>query len=164
MSFDLNSYLGLWYEIARTPNMFERSCSLASAIATAEYNQIDDKTIDVINTCYASDGSLINTVKGKGKIVTGSRLETLLMKVGIPVIAALRVSFGGLSLFNKLQFNNNFANYFIIWLSPPVNNSSQYQRAIVFGPPNLIWFLSRTPTVTDTEYEEMLSHTPSPFR
>jgi apolipoprotein D and lipocalin family protein len=46
--FELDRYLGKWYEIARYPNSFEENCYNV----TAEYLKISDDRIRVINTCY----------------------------------------------------------------------------------------------------------------
>lgn len=54
--FDLNRYLGLWYEVARLDNPFERGLEQV----TAEYQLISDDSIRVINRGY-------HTEKGKWK-------------------------------------------------------------------------------------------------
>jgi apolipoprotein D and lipocalin family protein len=57
-------YVGLWYEIARFPNQFERDCDSA----TAQYAQRADGKIDVLNTCLRSDGQQ-RSAKGVARIV-----------------------------------------------------------------------------------------------
>lgn len=52
-AFNLDRYLGKWYEIAKTPNFFEIGC----ASAKAEYEKITNTTISVVNTCLGEDGS-----------------------------------------------------------------------------------------------------------
>lgn len=47
-SVDLDRYAGLWYEIARYPNGFERNCTGV----TAEYGLNSDGTVLVTNTCF----------------------------------------------------------------------------------------------------------------
>ncbi len=44
---DLSRYAGLWYEIARYPNRFERDC----VAVTAEYTPRENGTIGVRNSC-----------------------------------------------------------------------------------------------------------------
>jgi apolipoprotein D and lipocalin family protein len=44
---DLHRYAGLWYEIARLPQRFERRCTNV----TAEYRPLADGRIEVLNTC-----------------------------------------------------------------------------------------------------------------
>lgn len=52
---DLNRYLGLWYEIGRYPNSFQKGCLGSTAMYTAR----PDGKIDVLNSCRdAQDGSL----------------------------------------------------------------------------------------------------------
>ncbi len=60
-SVDLNRYKGLWYEIARLPNYFERKLKCTSA----EYTLRDDGKITVINRGnYISDPQKTNSAKG----------------------------------------------------------------------------------------------------
>jgi apolipoprotein D and lipocalin family protein len=63
-SIDPPRYVGLWYEIARFPNQFEKGCDNA----TAQYSQRPDGKIDVLNTCLRSDGSQ-RSAKGAARIV-----------------------------------------------------------------------------------------------
>src|SRR5262249_38371425 len=63
-SVDLNRYLGRWYEIAKIPNRFERSCARD---ATANYALLEDGQIAVLNECRRQDGS-IDRAHGKAKI------------------------------------------------------------------------------------------------
>ncbi len=60
-SVDLNRYEGLWYEIARLPNYFERKLKCASATYTLR----DDGKITVVNKGnYISDPQKSNSAKG----------------------------------------------------------------------------------------------------
>jgi apolipoprotein D and lipocalin family protein len=61
---DLQRYLGLWHEIARYPNRFEKNC----AQVTAEYAVRDDGRIAVTNTCREADGD-VRQAQGKAKVV-----------------------------------------------------------------------------------------------
>lgn len=70
-NFDLNKYLGVWYEFARFPNRFEKGCYGV----TAEYRMRQDGKVSVVNTCR--NGSLsatpesiegTATVKGPAKL------------------------------------------------------------------------------------------------
>lgn len=49
---DLERYLGLWYELARYDQRFERGCGAV----TAEYTLRDDGAINVVNRCRKPDG------------------------------------------------------------------------------------------------------------
>ena len=65
---DLELYLGLWYELGRLPNRFERGCEGV----TAEYAVSSSGIIDVVNTCR--EGSPAGTrriSRGRAKIIAG---------------------------------------------------------------------------------------------
>ncbi|MEL7215435.1 MAG: lipocalin family protein [Pseudomonadota bacterium] len=66
---DLERYSGLWYEIARYPNFFERGCEGA----TAEYGVISESRISVVNTCRR-DGERTG-VEGFARVVAPGQLE-----------------------------------------------------------------------------------------
>jgi apolipoprotein D and lipocalin family protein len=60
-SVDLNRYKGLWYEIARLPNYFERKLKCTSATYTLR----DDGKISVVNKGnYISNTTKSNSAKG----------------------------------------------------------------------------------------------------
>jgi apolipoprotein D and lipocalin family protein len=61
--FDINRYLGNWYEIARLDHSFERGLQQV----TANYSFNDDGTVQVINRGYSSDKQKWNEAKGKAK-------------------------------------------------------------------------------------------------
>ena len=54
-SVDLDRYVGRWYEIARYPNRFQRSCA---GDVTATYERRKDGRIRVVNRCSTSDGGV----------------------------------------------------------------------------------------------------------
>ncbi|EKD37948.1 MAG: hypothetical protein ACD_75C00929G0004 [uncultured bacterium] len=62
---DLNRYLGLWYEIGRYPNAFQKGC----LNSTAMYTSRPDGEIDILNSCRdGQDGSLRET-RGRAWVV-----------------------------------------------------------------------------------------------
>lgn len=70
-SLDVDRYLGLWYEIARFPNRFERDCTGV----TAEYGARDDGRISVLNTCRkGSPDGPVETAEGVAEVVGPGRL------------------------------------------------------------------------------------------
>ena len=81
---DLEKYAGLWYEIARYPNSFEKDC----AGVTAEYAQRDDGRISVINTCHkGSPDGKVKVANGVARVVEGSgnaRLEVKFAPSWVP--------------------------------------------------------------------------------
>jgi len=111
---DLSRYAGLWYEIGRYENSFERGCDAVSA----EYCMRDDGLIQVVNTCR--DGGLngtIKMIKGRARIVAGSDG------------AKLKVSFFGPFF---------FGNYWVL------DHGEAYDWSIVGEPSGrYLWLLTR---------------------
>jgi apolipoprotein D and lipocalin family protein len=67
---DLKRYVGLWYELARYENRFERNCEAV----TAAYRALPDGTIEVINSCHKNVvGGPLKVAKGRAKVVPGSQ-------------------------------------------------------------------------------------------
>jgi apolipoprotein D and lipocalin family protein len=62
---DLERYLGVWFEIARYDQRFERSCVGG---VTATYSLRADGSIDVVNRCRRGDGGT-KEAHGRAKIV-----------------------------------------------------------------------------------------------
>ena len=126
-SVKLEKYAGLWYEIAKIPNRFQRKCA---GNTTAEYTLRDDGRIDVVNRCMREDGNIIEA-KGIAKIVdTRSN-------------AKLKVSFVkliGISLF--------WGDYWIIGLD------KDYRYAVIGTPSRKYgWILSRTPYLVPDDWD-----------
>ena len=122
---DINKYIGRWYEIARYPHSFEENCYAV----TADYKQLDDGSIQVINRCRegALDGEL-KEAEGKAYVVD-SRTN-----------AKLEVTF----------FWPFYGDYWIIDLD------ENYQYAVVSEPDRqYLWILSRTPTMKASLYEQL---------
>lgn len=112
---DLNRYAGLWYEIGRYENGFERGCEGV----TAQYTVRDDGLVGVLNTCRqgATTGP-VKTSQGKAKVVEGSGN------------ARLKVSFFG-------PFY--LGDYWVL------DHADDYSWSIVGEPSGrYLWLLSRT--------------------
>lgn len=77
--FDVERYLGTWYEIARLDHRFERGLEEV----TATYRRRNDGGITVVNRGYAPDAGEWREVRGKAYFL------------GSPEVASLRVSFFG---------------------------------------------------------------------
>lgn len=78
-SFELNRYLGKWYEIARLDHSFEEGLTHV----TAHYSLDDDGNLTVINRGYDAEKSEWSEAKGTAKFV------------GSPDVGFLKVSFFG---------------------------------------------------------------------
>ncbi|MEO1039656.1 MAG: lipocalin family protein [Pseudomonadota bacterium] len=70
--FELDRYLGRWFEIARYDNRFERGCDGV----TATYATRPGDEITVINTCRQGglDGE-VEAIEGRARQVDGAKLE-----------------------------------------------------------------------------------------
>ena len=64
-SFDLNRYMGKWYEIARLDHSFERGLERI----TAEYSMRDDGGVSVVNRGYSIEDEEWKVAEGKAYFV-----------------------------------------------------------------------------------------------
>jgi len=71
--FDVNQYLGRWYEIARLDNRFQRGLEQV----TATYSLREDGSICVENTGWHSQTGQQKTVVGKAKFVSAKQIGHL---------------------------------------------------------------------------------------
>jgi apolipoprotein D and lipocalin family protein len=116
--FDLNRYLGTWYEIARLNHSFERGLNNV----TAEYSMRDDGGVKVVNKGFSIADSRWKEAEGKAYFVGGHDE------------GYLKVSFFGPFYGSYIVFELDKENYQYAFLS---GNTTSY-----------LWFLSRTPTVS----------------
>lgn len=122
-SVDLSRYTGLWHEIAKIPNRFQKQCARGT---TAEYTLRQDGKITVVNRCFKEDGSLDEAV-GVAKI-EDTRSN-----------ARLKVSF-----VSFLGWRPFWGDYWVIGLD------ADYQWAVIGDPDRKYgWVLARTPTLDD---------------
>jgi lipocalin/uncharacterized protein YbjT (DUF2867 family) len=120
---DLQRYAGLWYEIAKIPNRFQKACDRG---ATAQYTLRDDGKIEVINRCIESNGNE-KQAKGVAKVEDAGTNSKL--KVSF-------VSFLGIRPF--------WGDYWILGLGP------DYDYAVVGSPDRKYgWILCRDPEMPE---------------
>ena len=117
--FDINRYLGRWYEIARLDHSFERGLEQV----TADYSLRKDGGVSVKNRGYSSDTNQWKEAKGRAYFV---REKTE---------GYLKVSFFGPFYGAYVVFELDRKNYQYAFVSGP-NRS-------------YLWLLSRTPTVSE---------------
>jgi apolipoprotein D and lipocalin family protein len=128
-SVDLDRYLGLWHEVARIPNRFQKQCARGS---TAEYGLRGDGRLDVVNRCVKRDGKL-DEARGVAKIVDAESRAKL---------AVSFVSFLGWRPF--------WGDYWIIGLD------ADYRWAIVGTPDRKYgWILARSPTLDEASLQQI---------
>ena len=116
--FEINKYLGKWYEIARLDHSFERGLDKVSA----EYSLREDGGIKVVNKGYSNRDKDWSEAEGKAYFVK-SKDEGL-----------LKVSFFGPFYGSYIIFELDKENYQYSFVA---GNSRSY-----------LWLLSRTPTVS----------------
>ena len=125
-NFDLNRYLGTWYEIARFPHSFENDL----VGVTATYSLLPDGKIKVVNAGFK--GSL----DGERDVATGKAKPA-----GNPTDGHLKVSF----------FLFFYADYFIMDLDPGYRWALIGSKSDKY-----LWILSRTPRLDETIYNQIL--------
>ena len=139
--FDVNRYLGHWYEIARLDHSFERGLSQVSA----HYSQRDDGGLKVLNRGYNDRAGVWKEAEGRAYFT------------GEPTVGSLRVSFfgpfyGGYHLIALDQEHYSYAmisgpsrDYLWIlartWQLPPtvLENLLQQAKALGVATDALIW-------------------------
>ena len=132
-SVDLIQYSGIWYEIARLPNRFQRQCV---SDVTATYTLLDDGEIKVVNTCMNEDGEM-ESVEGRARRKSEEEPNSKLEVRFAPAFLSF------------LPFV--WGNYWIIDLDP------EYTYAVVGEPDReYLWILARSPTMNPHVYEKIL--------
>jgi apolipoprotein D and lipocalin family protein len=125
-NFELNRYLGEWYEIARLDHSFERGLNQV----TAEYAQGNDGGVSVINRGFSESENKWKEIKGKAYFVSDESE------------GYLKVSFFGPFYGSYVIFELDHDNYQYAFVSGP---TTKY-----------LWFLARTPSVKPELIEKFL--------
>ncbi|MCG7569147.1 lipocalin family protein [Pseudoalteromonas sp. CNC9-20] len=99
--FNLERYMGTWYEIARMPHPFEEGLSRV----TATYSQNDDSSVKVINRGFNAEEQQWSQAEGKAKFV------------GDPNTGHLKVSFFGPFYSSYVVFGLDQENYQYAYVS-----------------------------------------------
>lgn len=126
-AFELDRYLGRWYEVARLDHSFERGLEAV----TADYSLRDDGGIRVINSGRDIDSGGIQQAEGKAYFVQDS------------TIGHLKVSFFGPFYGSYVIFELDQIDYQFAFVA---GNSTDY-----------LWLLARTPEVSQdliSQFEE----------
>lgn len=125
--FEINRYLGKWYEIARLDHRFERGLEGISA----DYSLQEDGSIKVINSGYNVQSGKLKQAEGKAYFI------------GRTDVGSLKVSF----------FGPFYGGYHIIELD---KKDYQYAM-ISGPDRDYLWILSRTPTLDTAILERLKS-------
>lgn len=135
-SVDLERYAGRWYEIARLPNRFQKTC--ASDVA-AHYSLEPDGDILVHNTCVKENGEM-RSATGEARVIddSRSRLEVLFAPKWLGWLPMV------------------WGDYWIIELD------EDYQWAVVGEPGReYFWILARTPQLDSALVDELVERAES---
>lgn len=121
-SVDVARYMGLWYEIARYPNGFQKNCEGV----TAEYALREDGRVTVLNTCRTGTKSgKPRDAEAVARVMDGSNGARLFVN------------------FAPVPLPAGDGNYWVIYLD------TEYSHAVVGEPSGrFLWYLSRTPAIT----------------
>jgi apolipoprotein D and lipocalin family protein len=125
-NFDLNRYLGKWYEIARFPHSFEKGL----VGCTANYTLLPDGKVKVENAGYR------NTLDGEHSVALGKAKFA-----GDRTEGHLKVSF----------FLFFYADYFVMDLDPGYQWALIGSKADKY-----LWILARSPQIDDVTYNKIL--------
>jgi apolipoprotein D and lipocalin family protein len=125
--FELNRYLGTWYEIARLDHSFERGLS----DIRAEYSLNTDGTVKVLNTGFDSEQGERQTAIGRAHFV------------GSADIGSLEVSF----------FGPFYGAYNIIAL----DKKTYRYAMIAGPNRDYLWILARTPSLDKATLHELVA-------
>ncbi len=116
-NFDVQNYVGKWYEIARLDHSFEEGLSQV----TAEYSLKDDGGVSVLNRGFLAEENQWEEAEGKAYFVNGESE------------GYLKVSFFGPFYGSYVVFDLDTEHYQYAFVSGP---NTDY-----------LWLLARTPTV-----------------
>lgn len=126
---DLNRYAGLWHEIARIPNRFQRQCARDSL---AVYTLRADGRLAVLNQCFKRNGA-VDQARGVARVVDPASQ------------ARLKVS-----LVSVLGWRPFWGDYWIIGLDP------DYRWAVVGEPRRRFgWILARSRSLDPSSLERI---------
>jgi apolipoprotein D and lipocalin family protein len=122
---DVPRYMGLWYEVARFDQKFQKGC----VGVTAEYSLLDNGKVAVLNTCFAE------TLDGERRQAEGKA------RIADPVTnAKLRVTF----------FWPFYGDYWIFRLG----DNYEY-AVVGSPDRDSLWFLSREPHMEETLFKRL---------
>lgn len=129
--FELNRYLGTWYEIARLDHSFERGLS----DIRAEYSLRDDGGVKVINSGYHAEQSVRHDAEGRAYFIDR------------PDVGRLKVSFFGpfYGAYNIIALDK--ANYDWVMICGP--------------DLDYLWILSRSPQLDEAVLQSLIQQAKS---
>jgi apolipoprotein D and lipocalin family protein len=124
---DANRFSGLWYEIARTYNSFEKDCVAASV----EYTIVEPYEYKINNRCFDTViGAELIEYEGSAKASNDDK---------------------NINYLDMTYFWIFTKSYKVVYLE------SDYQKAIIVdNDMNSVWIMSRTPLIETTKLNQMV--------
>ena len=126
-NFNLDKYLGTWYEIARIDNSFERGLTKV----TATYTMRNDGGVNVLNKGYNAKHDSWKQAEGKAYFIEDEK------------IGHLKVSF----------FGPFYASYVVV----DTDAKHQQFAVVSGYNKDYLWLLSRKPTVSDEVMNDFMA-------
>jgi apolipoprotein D and lipocalin family protein len=135
-SVDLQKYSGVWYEIARLPNKFQKDCA---GDVRAEYTLQQDGKIKVVNRCREAGKPKPKEAEGVARVADEDKGGNSILEVRFaPAILSFLSSVWG--DYRILALDGNY-RYALVG-----SNDRKY-----------LWILSRTKTLDDAIYKRLLA-------
>lgn len=132
-SLTVPRYMGVWYEIAKFPNDFQKKCV---GDTTAAYHLQDDGRVQVINRCRTA-GNKFDVADGVARQLGGATSPKLKVRFAPAMLSFIPMVWG---------------DYWVIDLD------DKYQLSAVSEPKReYLWILSRTPQVEPAAYDALLA-------
>ena len=136
-NFNIQNYMGLWYQIANIPSFFDLKCGRSSATYTPLLRKSGTAIVGVYNVCYNNNWEKIEDITGTATVVNCNP-------------AALRVLFPSPPPPAPPIVVNPGANYL-------VHETDYLNYAIVGSPTRVNFFiLARTKTISKNLYDKLL--------
>lgn len=132
-ALDVPRYLGVWHEIAKFPNWFQKKCA---SDTSAQYRLGADGQLQVLNQCRLASGEMVQA-QGVARQIGGASSPKLEVRFAPAWLSFLPLVWG---------------DYWVVDLD------ADYTLAAVSEPKReYLWILSRTPVVDEGRYAALLS-------
>lgn len=124
--FEVDRYLGKWYEIARLDNRFERGLSNI----TAEYSLNNDGTLKVLNSGFNEKKQRWTQAEGKAKFIGASDVGSLKVSFFGPFYGGYNILDLDKKDYQHVMIAGNDRSYFWILSRTPKMEPAIQQRLI----------------------------------
>lgn len=132
-ALDVPRYLGVWHEIAKFPNWFQKKCA---SDTSAQYRLGADGQLQVLNQCRQASGEMV-LAQGVARQIGGASSARLEVRFAPAWLSFLPLVWG---------------DYWVVDLD------ADYTLAAVSEPRReYLWILSRTPVVDEARYAALLA-------